>query len=118
MPRTEQHLQKAQHNEDFVASLGADPGRFTDWAITGLFYSALHYVEACFALKQRHSADHRARDSDIWRDAQLRGLYTSYSELKNYSVTARYQMRTVTAQDFADCRLALNAIRTGILKLI
>jgi len=118
MPRRDQHLQKARHNEEFVTSLGADPDRFADWAITGLFYSALHYIEAYFACRGRHSGDHRARDSDIWRDTSLQGLYTPYSELKNASTTARYRVVSLTAQDLADSHQSLDTIRTEIFKLI
>jgi hypothetical protein len=111
-------LRKAQHDEEFVASLGVDPGRFTDWAVTGLFYSAVHYIEAYFARGNRHSGDHRARDSEIWRDGQLKRLYEPYNELKNHSITARYLVRTPTAQDLADSRQSLRAIKTEILKLV
>lgn len=92
MPQKGEHIAKAAHDEQFAASLDLATTPYLDWVITALFYSALHYVEAYFATMKRHSADHRTRDSAIQRDSRIRSLYNDYSELKNYSINARYYM--------------------------
>ena len=99
MPLKHDHLSKAKHDEEFVASLDLATTPYLDWAITALFYAALHYVEAYFATMKRHSPDHRTRDSAVQRDSRIRGIYSDYSELKNYSINARYYMTPFSESD-------------------
>jgi hypothetical protein len=99
MPRQKDHLEKARHNESFVASFDISSTPFLDWAITGMFYSALHYLEAYFAKQGYHSPDHRTRDSTIQRDGNIRHLFVAYSELKNFSINARYSLKQFKASD-------------------
>ena len=99
MPNQKAHLEKAQHNEAFVKTFDLDATPFIGWAITGMFYSALHYMEAYFAKLGSHSPDHRTRDSNIRRDGNLRNLFFAYSDLKNFSVNARYTNKQFTALD-------------------
>src|SRR5262245_5688232 len=40
------HLQQAHRNESLAQRLGIPPLRTYDWAITVLFYSILHFVDA------------------------------------------------------------------------
>jgi hypothetical protein len=118
MPRLQQHLQKAAHNEAFVASLDLTTTPYLDWAVTGLFYAALHYVEAFFATKGIHSVDHRARDSDIRRSPELKTLFVPYNELKNHSINARYMTTRFTAADIVNLRPELDAIKQHISTLL
>src|SRR5713226_3743428 len=48
----QEHLQQARRNEGLAQRLGIPPLRTYDWAITILFYSILHFVDAY--LLQRH----------------------------------------------------------------
>ncbi|MDR1760041.1 MAG: hypothetical protein LBR60_05895 [Fibrobacter sp.] len=45
MPNFEQHQSQAASNISFVSFLNAE-GKFSDWLLTGCFYSAVHIVEA------------------------------------------------------------------------
>ena len=119
MPSKNQHLQKARHDEEFVQFLDSTAVKFTDWAATGLFYAALHYVEAYFATRGTHSPDHRARDSSVYRDKRLRQIYNDYNELKNFSINARYYIIPI-ATDELRLNLAprLAAIRECVLSLV
>lgn len=118
MPRSQQHLQKAAHNEAFVVSLGLSTSPYLDWAVTGMFYSAVHYVEAYLATQGIHSVDHRARDSDIQRKPQLKSLYVPYNELKNHSINARYMTTRFTAADVVGLQPELDIIKRHILQLL
>jgi hypothetical protein len=40
------HKSQASHNYDFVQSLSPTKSLFPDWVIVGLFYMALHFVNA------------------------------------------------------------------------
>ena len=43
MKDTDNYSEKYKHNESFVEYLN-NSGNFPDWAIIGIFYSALHYM--------------------------------------------------------------------------
>lgn len=119
MPSKNQHLQKAQHDENFVASLDIHTTPFLDWAVTGLFYAAVHYVEGYLATIGKHSPDHRVRDSAIQRDKKIRGIYDDFNELKNCSINARYYVVPFTPQGLTQNLIPrLNAIKAHILQVI
>jgi hypothetical protein len=116
LPSKAEHLEKAKHNEFFVSTLG---NPFWDWAVTGTFYAALHYIEAYLATKADHPPTHAIRDSHIYRDSFLRVLYVDYRELQGESEDARYMEKLpVTVFGQADVtRLVANLekIRNHIL---
>lgn len=119
MPNQADHLKKAQHNESFVKSFNLNSTPFLDWVITGMFYSALHYMEAYFAKQKFHSPDHRTRDSNIQRDSNLRKLFVAYSELKNFSVNARYAIKEFVASDVkGTLQPHLDLVRSTIIPLL
>lgn len=119
MPQKHEHVAKAKHDEEFVNSLDLSTTPYLDWAITALFYAALHYVEAYFASMKRHSPDHRTRDSAIQRDSRIRALYNDYSELKNFSINARYYVTTFSPRDVTvDLLPRLANIRTRITPML
>lgn len=90
MPDVNTHLRVARNNEDFSRDLISE-NRYLDWAVTGIFYSAIHYVEAYLATQAIHSASHRGRDTEIYSDTNLRHIYDEISDLKNDSTQTRYQ---------------------------
>jgi hypothetical protein len=103
MPSKQDHISKAEHNEQFASTINGQLTGYWDWVVTGYFYSALHYVEAYLATKDPpvHSSDHRARDDEIGRDLVLSQIYDEYSDLKNDSTNARY-----TVQPFSPITIA------------
>jgi hypothetical protein len=95
VPTKDEHKAKAAHNESFVASL-SDP--YWDWAVTGVFYTAVHYVMAYLATRSIHPVLHQVRNSHIHRDPILQPMYVDYRELQDNSEDARYMERVpVTA---------------------
>ena len=119
MPNKDEHLRKAQEDEEFVASRNVAERSHLPWAVTALFYAGLHYVEAYFAAAYNfHSSDHRTRDSAIQRDVRMKKLYVDYNELKNYSINARYYMVRFNEQDIRDLQPHLDAIRTHVQTLL
>lgn len=44
--RTAEHLRQAYRNETLASQFGTPPLEAYDWAITALFYCALHFVDA------------------------------------------------------------------------
>jgi hypothetical protein len=64
-------------------------GPDVDWAVTVLFYAALHLVEATLA-PSVHSPNHNARHQTVHLDPRLRPIYCHYCELYYRSLDARY----------------------------
>lgn len=118
MPKTKEHLRKATDNESFADSLDLKVPVNVDWAITALFYAALHYVEAYFAIRNFHSPDHRTRDSAIHRDQGVKVIFDDYSELKNYSINARYYIWRHPPPAVANLKANLSKIKQQVTTLI
>lgn len=45
------HINKAQHNNNFLNTFIMERTKYLDWAVVGIFYTALHYVDAYLATK-------------------------------------------------------------------
>ena len=90
MPDLNNHLHFADNNEQFSQDLVSDQ-RHLDWAVTIMFYAAVHYVEAYFAMNNIHHDSHAKREGIIRRDRRLRIIYTAYRELKDDSEDTRYR---------------------------
>ena len=92
MASKDDHLWQANHNEQLYSQLSNTD--FLDWAVTLIFYSALHYVDAYLATKNVHiQFDHGARERWITRDSNLRRIQRQYWDLKDASEDARYKVR-------------------------
>jgi hypothetical protein len=85
------HLAQTRHNFRLYQKL-RDEGEFLDWAVTALFYTALHLIQACLIDIASDAFDyprnHEQRDSFIRR--KLSDLWLPYRSLQNQSNRARY----------------------------
>jgi hypothetical protein len=118
LPTKADHCGKAAQNDFFVSTIG---NPFWDWAVTGKFYAALHYVEAFLATKNPavHSRNHALRDSNIQSDPVLRALYVDYRELESECHDARYDASlTFSQQDVERLERNLDRIRKTLAPLI
>ena len=102
MPSLDEHLQAGGANEHLSQRL-AEMGEF-GWAITCLFYSALHMIEAQLLRLGIVSANHRQRDLYIRRDPDLSSILRPYALLKRESENARYECITYSARDVTRLR--------------
>ena len=103
MPGTQVHLNQAEHNERFFGSF--DRPVYNDWAMTVLFYAALHYVDAFLAhVGFADPGGHGTRDSYISSVAQLRVIHLEYFRLKNRSTNARYRAGRFSVAEIDRCR--------------
>ncbi len=114
MPERHEHLQRARDNELLAAQLKADVGFSNDWAITMLFYSALHYVDAFLAGKRMHPLNHDDRDEEIERNGSLTDIYRHYRRLKDFSRSARYEIANYAKADVHLARTKLEAIKNHL----
>ena len=86
-------LEQAQHNRDVAKALsdGDSPISY-QWAVTCLFYAAVHYVNA-------HVGNRPVPDNHTERDSYVRGnmqpVYNDYRWLRTKSQDARYHLRNL-----------------------
>ena len=110
-----EHINKAEHNESFFQTI-IETG-YLDWAVNGIFYSALHYLESYLAINDDHPANHPLRNDSIQRDLNLGGRFYSklYKPLRDDSYEARYEMRVFTREEVRnDIIPLLEAIKTHL----
>ena len=88
MLNAQDHLALAERNEQFVEQLSTLPQRFTEWEVTALFYSALHYASAFLATQGHYPESHNIRNSLV---RNLTNIGTDYRNLYSLSLDARYR---------------------------
>ncbi|MBM4041274.1 MAG: hypothetical protein FJ290_22455 [Planctomycetes bacterium] len=101
MTTREQHLAQAKANKAFYEEL-LDRPEYHDWALTVLFYAALHYVDAF--LYPSDPPDHSTRNKLISRSPTLRSLYRKYRRLQDRSQDARYECYDPTREELVKAR--------------
>ena len=103
-----QHLEQAQHNERFLATLDPASTPFRDWAVTIIFYAALHYLRALFArylhanITRYGEMDTAFSRIDVCRRNPR--IYDDDRQLKDDSRAARYDMWRPAVADIVDYR--------------
>ena len=119
MPQKGKHINWATHNRDFWTSIDLDNTPFTDWVLTGIFYEALHWVEAFLASKEHHSGNHPERSLNIRsHKSDLRPIQTDYDTLKQDSETARYDCYKHTAEEVRQLIPLVDHIKNHISQLL
>ncbi len=93
MPSSARHVQQALHNYAVYQYLNASSQPATDWQVTMLFYAALHYVDAYLGKMNVHPRSHEDRDAYVSVVADLRRVASSYLQLRDRSMDARYLRR-------------------------
>jgi hypothetical protein len=114
VPQRHEHLKRAQENEQLAAAMNADIPVCADWAITMLFYSALHYLHGFLAGKNFHPPNHDARDVEIERNGSLAGIYREYRRLKDASRAGRYEIAEFRRIDVDTATARLSRIKAHI----
>lgn len=108
MATQQQHLKKAQHNENFFNHFDLDATPYLDWIITGIFYSALHYIRAIASKYNfENIASYGELDKLFDRLFILKRnptIYQDYRQLKDDSREARYEMINFNKEDVRDLR--------------
>ncbi len=111
----QEHLRQARHNETLAPQLGSPPLEAYDWAITVLFYTALHFVDAYLLqqhgiVSQGHSATwnrqtgQRTPGRNDYVRQYLRQIARAYKALYDLSRLARYEGMFLTPKAASDYR--------------
>lgn len=92
-----QHLNQAEHNQKFSEYIKYE---FPDWALVGLFYGALHLLDA-FLLKAYNVKyeGHKERFKMMSMTKELKPIAPDYQALYDYSRNARYDMVKFKPED-------------------
>jgi hypothetical protein len=105
MPNEQEHLKKVANNERFIASLDLTNNVNAEWAITALFYAAVHRVEASLAkVLGYHSNTHDDRKRSMATVSGMKGCFPDYRHLETLSRNCRYGIVTFTKRDYDKAR--------------
>ena len=96
MRTPQEHLAQAARNEEFANAISGLETRFTEWEVTALFYSALHYVSAFLATQGYEAKNHHERRSLI---AHYTNVSYEYDNLLQHSLDARYELKQFTPEE-------------------
>lgn len=118
MGTQDEHSAKALANEVFAATMDPAISVSAGWAMTMLFYAALHHVQAYFVTQGKYPITHTHRDSSIRRDSNLGHIYVDYRELEDLSRMARYDTFPSTPADVRGALLCLARIKQTIEPLL
>ena len=96
MHTPQEHLAQVVRNEEFANAISGLETRFTEWEVTALFYSALHYVNAFLATHGYEAKNHYHRRNLI---ALYTNLSNEYDNLFQHSLDARYELKQFTPEE-------------------
>lgn len=92
MPTKEQHIEQANHDDQFWNSLNPGNTQYIDWVVCVIFYEAVHWIEAFLATKGLHPRTHVTRQvSMLHYSYELGPILDDFKYLKNDSENARYR---------------------------
>lgn len=91
MSQPTEHIAQAEKNERLCGILlGTE---FNDWAVTALFYAALHYVDAYITSSTgANPSNHTARNYFVDSALSLTEIRQAYSDLYRLSRDVRYEI--------------------------
>ena len=104
LPSRDAHIERADRNATFAQSFELETTPYLDWVVTGFFYSALHYIDACLhEHRTKRSPNGYNPTSHEDRTPLINKLFPSvyppYRELKDASEDARYELKPFTAAE-------------------
>ena len=104
MPDSAAHIAQAATNEALSQQLETS---YPEWAVTALFYAALHYVQAYFfdnaaSMQPQHYLTHGRRDQGVAQ--RLQSLHGGYLTLEDASQDARYECMVFATVDVQELR--------------
>ncbi len=99
MPTSQEHVERAKHNQRFAEHFDLDKTEFRDWVVTGFFYSALHWIDAYLVRLNKKTDDgHASRNTLTNTEKELNPISRPYRLLYSYSRNARYNLVDFTPE--------------------
>jgi uncharacterized protein (UPF0332 family) len=100
LPSVTDHSEQELRNWKFYERIDGQKAVYSEWAMTIIFYAAVHKVQACLEQMGRNPRDHAARQMEL-RAAGKKSAADTYLQLYNASRDARYQCHRYTQQNLA-----------------
>lgn len=126
MPTAEEHRAQAQLNEEFYARIGGIDSEWPDWALTTLFYVAVHEIQAFLADNRATVigygirwpvAEHHERKKALRQHPAWNGLAQRYDVLYGASRKTRYECHSPDKTELEKRRQTVDQIRAEIERL-
>lgn len=115
------HRTKALHNEQFIRRHDLGSGEYADWAVTALFYSAVHWLRALITSSglrdvRNYKGENRAAEELLRNGVLDTQAWEWYGHLKDDSRDARYEMKAFTPAEFDEIhKLSFTPFRAFVL---
>ena len=103
MASRDEHMAQAHRNRTLAERL-ADDGDF-EWAVTALFYAALHLIQAYAIAEGFDIGTHAERGRWMRNTTALHAILGPYRVLRSRSQDARYECRRFSRQQFGDLHM-------------
>ena len=101
MKQHTEYIQQAAHNADLASYLRQTGKNCLDWAVTCLFYAAIHYINAYLVKKHIPlPTSHRGRRNIVRSDSVLSQICQDYCHLGDESRDARYKLKRPSVSDY------------------
>ena len=95
---------------------GAGP---VEWVVTGIFYEAVHLIEAALALRGIDSASHYKQEQFVQQNGDLSPVLNDLMLLNNEADEARYRCSRHTDEELdGELIPALENIRTVVSQIL
>ncbi len=122
MPSANAHSEQASYNEDVYRELGGVGAVRSDWALTVLFYVAVHEIQAFLVRQGAHPPpgrgwDHTARKSVLRANPDWQQLGALLERFLDQSARARYECWRPATKDLQLAEVLLQLIRDEITQL-
>ncbi len=105
-------LERAEHNERFLATIPVDQTPYLDWVVTVAFYVALRYIDASSPIDFE---SHRQRNWWVRASASARPIRGDYLRLYHRSQDARYKTIDFTRAEVNELVANMERIKTHVL---
>ena len=115
MPTAAEHHAWALQNETFYNELGGCQSQQPDWAMTVLYYVALHEIEAALVSDGCRVHSHEERKAKMQQKWPI--LRRWHDHLYQHSRDARYRCRRPSQKDLTLAEAALRGVRDEIAKI-
>jgi hypothetical protein len=117
-PTSANHVKKADANREFGYGMNAAHPTSAGWALTAMFYSALHYTQAYLLKTGVQTDSHGDLFEAIKFDPKLKGIYGQYRYLFDYGFNARYRLIVYGKSDVEKAKPSLDFVERHIKELL
>ena len=118
MASKDDHFRKGRNNRTFAESLALRDQTEVGWALTALFYSALHFIEAYSARYGKNFYSHQERNEEVQTNPVHTAIADEYMDLNSFGWNARYTMQVYERSHYEEAHRYLEAIEAHVAKLL